>query len=138
MVRFKTSFLVLILFFSVSCQAEQENEVTVEYREFPEINGRDLNKREKVGPAEFVDINLIIIIPARLRSSRLSKKLLRIIHGKPMIQRVAENAKNLGFKNVIVATDSNEIFNLCKRTKIKVIMSIKKHESGTDRVYEAY
>jgi len=81
---------------------------------------------------------IIIIIPARLRSSRLSKKLLRIIHGKPMIQRVAENAKNLGFKNVIVATDSNEIFNLCKRTKIKVIMSIKKHESGTDRVYEAY
>ena len=55
-----------------------------------------------------------------------------------MIQRVAEHAKNLGFKNVIVATDSNEIFNLCKQTEIRVIMSLKKHESGTDRVYEAY
>lgn len=81
---------------------------------------------------------IIIIIPARLKSSRLSKKLLRTIHGKPMIQRVAEHAKNLGFKDVIVATDSKEIFNLCKQTKIKVIMSLKKHESGTDRVYEAY
>lgn len=81
---------------------------------------------------------IIIIIPARLKSSRLSKKLLRTIHGKPMIQRVAEHAKNLGFKDVIVATDSNEIFNLCKQTKIRVIMSLKKHESGTDRVYEAY
>ena len=46
-----------------------------------------------------------------------------------MIQRVAEHAKNLGFKDVIVATDSNEIFNLCKQTKIRVIMSLKKHES---------
>ena len=55
-----------------------------------------------------------------------------------MIQRVAEHAKNLGFKDVIVATDSDEIFNLCKQTKIRVIMSLKKHESGTDRVYEAY
>ena len=81
---------------------------------------------------------IIIIIPARLKSSRLSRKLLRTIHGKPMIQRVAEHAKNLGFKDVVVATDSNEIFNLCKQTKIKVIMSLKKHESGTDRVYEAY
>ena len=62
MVRFKTSFLVLILFFSVSCQAEQENEVTVEYGEFPEINGRDLNKRDKVVPDDFVDKNLIIIV----------------------------------------------------------------------------
>ena len=81
---------------------------------------------------------IIIIIPARLKSSRLSKKLLRTIHGKPMVQRVAERAKNLGFKDVIVATDSDEIFNLCKQTKIRVIMSLKKHESGTDRVYEAY
>ena len=62
MVRFKTSLLVLILFFSVSCQAEQENEVTVEYGEFPEINGRDLNKRDKVVPDDFVDKNLIIIV----------------------------------------------------------------------------
>ena len=62
MVRFKTSFLVLILIFSVSCQAEQENEVNIEYGEFPEINGRDLNKRDKVVPDDFVDKNLIIIV----------------------------------------------------------------------------
>jgi hypothetical protein len=62
LVRFKTSFFALILFFSVSCQAEQENEVMVEYGEFPEINGRDLNKRDKVVPDDFVDKNLIIIV----------------------------------------------------------------------------
>ena len=81
---------------------------------------------------------IIIIVPARLRSSRLSKKLLRKIYGKPMIQRVAENVKRIGYKDVIVATDSDEVFKLCKRCKIKVIMSQKKHKSGTDRVYEAY
>ena len=81
---------------------------------------------------------IIIIIPARLRSSRLSKKLLRKINGKPMIQRVAENVKKVGYNDVIVATDSSEIFNLCKQNKIRVTMSQKIHESGTDRVYEAY
>ena len=55
-----------------------------------------------------------------------------------MIQRVAERAKNLGFKDVIVATDSKEIFCLCEQTRIRVVMSLKKHKSGTDRVYEAY
>ncbi len=55
-----------------------------------------------------------------------------------MIQRVAENVKKLGYKDVIVATDSSEIFNLCKQSKIRVTMSQKIHKSGTDRVYEAY
>ena len=36
--------------------------MTVEYGEFPEINGRDLNKRDKVVPDDFVDKNLIIIV----------------------------------------------------------------------------
>ena len=69
----------------------------------------------------------IIIIPARLESKRLDKKLLRDIQGKPMIQRVVEKAKEYGFSKVIVATDSKEI-----------MMSLQKHKSGTDRVYEAY
>ena len=85
-----------------------------------------------------------ILIPMAGEGSRFAKegyvfpKPLIDVDGKPMIQRVAEHAKNLGFKDVIVATDSDEIFNLCKQTKIRVIMSLKKHESGTDRVYEAY
>ena len=36
-----------------------------------------------------------------------------------MIQRVAEHAKNLGFKDVIVATDSNEIFNFVNKQKLE-------------------
>lgn len=81
---------------------------------------------------------VIIIIPARLMSSRLSKKLLRKIDRKPMVQIVAENAKKAGFKDVIVITDSKEIFDVCKKNKIRVIISKKRHKSGTDRVFEAY
>ena len=80
----------------------------------------------------------IIIIPARLESKRLDKKLLRDIQGKPMIQRVVEKAKEYGFSKVIVATDSKEIFKLCKKNNFEVMMSLQKHKSGTDRVYEAY
>ena len=47
-----------------------------------------------------------------------------------MIQRVAERAKNLGFKDVIVATDSKEIFCLCEQTRIRVVMSLKNTKVG--------
>ena len=84
MVRFKTSFLVLILFFSVSCQAEQENEVTVEYGEFPEINGRDLNKRDKVVPDDFVDKNLIIIVAFQQWHQGLVDQSINLLEGNDM------------------------------------------------------
>ena len=80
----------------------------------------------------------IIIIPARLESKRLDKKLLRDIQGKPMIQRVVEKAKEYGFSKVIVATDSKEIFKLCKKNNFEVMMSLQKHKSGTDRINEVY
>ena len=50
---------------------------------------------------------LIIIIPARLESKRLRRKLLRMIQGIPMIIRVAKAAKKTGLGEVCVATDSD-------------------------------
>ena len=61
--------------------------------------------------------SLLIIIPARLDSTRLSKKLIRKISGVPMILRVAQSAHKTKLGDVIVATDSKQIQNLCKMKK---------------------
>ncbi len=81
---------------------------------------------------------LIIIIPARLESVRLKKKLLKEIKKVPMIIRVAENAIKQNLGEVWVATDSKKIFNLCNRNKINSLMTSQKNKSGTDRIAEAY
>jgi len=82
--------------------------------------------------------SLLIIIPARLDSTRLSKKLVRKISGIPMILRVAESALQTKLGDVIVATDSKQIQNLCKKEKIDSLMTPTDINSGTDRVYYAY
>ena len=87
---------------------------------------------------KFKNKKILIVIPARLKSTRLSNKLLRRILGIPMIVRVANKAKKVGVGEVIVATDSKRILNICHNFKINSIMTSINHESGTDRVYEAY
>ncbi len=79
-----------------------------------------------------------LIIPARLNSTRLPRKPLIKIDGKPMVVKTAENAiKIIGNKNVFVATDSNEIINCCNEYKINSILTSKDCLTGTDRVFEA-
>ena len=68
--------------------------------------------------------SLIIIIPARLDSKRLSKKLIRKISGVPMIIRVAESAFKTKLGDVLVATDSKQIQNLCKNEKKETTKNI--------------
>ena len=82
--------------------------------------------------------NLVIIIPARLRSVRLSKKLVRKINNVPMVVRVAKSAINCKLGDVYVATDSKQIFNLCEKNKINAIITDTNINSGTDRVFSAY
>ena len=79
-------------------------------------------------------ISPIVIIPARLESSRLKKKLLRTLNGKPIIVRTSKLAENLKIGNVIVGTDSKEILNICRKNKIESVLTKKTHLSGTDRV----
>lgn len=77
------------------------------------------------------------IIPARFASTRFPGKPLTIIDGKTMIQRVYEQAlKSKLINKVIVATDSSEIFDCVKGFEGNVIMTSKKHKTGTDRICE--
>ena len=80
----------------------------------------------------------VIIIPARLDSSRLPKKVLLDLKGKTVIQRVYEQClkvKNLD--GVYIATDSIEIKEVCETFTDKVIITKSTHQSGTDRIGEA-
>ncbi len=75
----------------------------------------------------------VIVIPARLDSQRLPKKLLRPVRGVPLIRRVAEGCLKTG-ERVIVATDSEEIKSVLYDLPLEVIMTPKDIKSGTDRV----
>jgi len=79
----------------------------------------------------------IAVIPARLGSTRLSRKVLRDIAGKPMVQRVYEAAKKCPLlKDVIIATDADEVMRLAEANGWKAQMTSSAHRSGTDRVNE--
>ena len=79
----------------------------------------------------------IAVIPARLGSTRLSRKVLRDIAGKPMVQRVYEAAKTCALlQDVIIATDADEVMQLAEANGWKVQLTSSSHRSGTDRVNE--
>ena len=78
-----------------------------------------------------------IIIPARISSTRLPKKLMLKISGKSIIQHVYEQCSKVKGSSVYVATDSIEIKQLCNTFTGNVIMTKDSHKSGTDRVAEA-
>ncbi len=78
-----------------------------------------------------------IIIPARLNSSRLENKLLLCVKNKPIIQWVYEAAQKAQLASkVIIACDSEEIFNEVKKFNGCVEMTSKEHKSGSDRIAE--
>ncbi len=81
-------------------------------------------------------MNIIGIIPSRYGSTRFPGKPLVDIFGKPMIQHVYERAKQ-ALDNVFVATDDKRIFKIVEGFGGKVVMTTKKHKSGTDRCAEA-
>lgn len=82
--------------------------------------------------------NFILVIPARLNSTRLPKKLLISIEGKTIIERTYNCAlKALGEKDrIIIATDSNEIKYHCEKFGARVIMTSENCLTGTDRIAE--
>lgn len=77
------------------------------------------------------------VIPARLGSTRLSEKILRLIAGKPMIQHVWERAKQARkLKDVIVATDDARIQQCVEGFGGKAVMTRTDHPNGTSRIAE--
>ena len=81
----------------------------------------------------------VAVIPARLASTRLPRKALREIAGKPLLGWVYEAVRSsplLDQGDVIIATDSDEIMEVCHRHGWKAQMTSAAHRSGTERVHE--
>lgn len=82
-------------------------------------------------------MKIIAVIPARLASQRLPRKMLREIAGKPLAVWVYQAVqKSALLEEVVIATDSEEILEACERHSCKVRMTSSKHRSGTERVHE--
>ena len=83
-------------------------------------------------------MKIIAVIPARYASTRFPAKLMKDLGGKTVILRTYEAAilTNL-FEDVFVVTDSYLIYNEIISNGGKAIMSVKEHESGSDRIAEA-
>jgi 3-deoxy-manno-octulosonate cytidylyltransferase (CMP-KDO synthetase) len=82
-------------------------------------------------------MNAIAVIPARLASTRLSRKMLREIAGQPLLARVYNGVRSSPLlADVIIATDSDEIMDLCIRNGWQAQMTSTAHRSGTERVHE--
>ena len=78
------------------------------------------------------------VIPARLGSTRLSRKVLRPIAGRPMVEWVWRAAAQSGLMDpVVVATDSEEVAAVCRERGIPAVMTSTDCPSGSDRVREA-
>lgn len=82
--------------------------------------------------------DFIILIPARIGSTRLDKKLLIEVNGTPLIMHVFQSAKNAALNiPILVATDDEKILNVVIKNGGKAIMTNSSHESGSDRIHEA-
>ena len=82
-------------------------------------------------------MKVIAVIPARLASTRLPRKMLREIHGRPLVVWVYRAVRSSSLlDDVIIATDSEEILEACGKHSCNARMTSSKHRSGTERVHE--
>mgnify|MGYP000117601392 CR=1 FL=1 len=80
----------------------------------------------------------IILIPSRLDAKRLPNKPLLKINNKSLINYVYEKGKSADIGEVYVATGDQEIFDEVIKNNGKSIITTKKHQTGTDRIFEAF
>jgi 3-deoxy-manno-octulosonate cytidylyltransferase (CMP-KDO synthetase) len=79
----------------------------------------------------------LAVIPARLASTRLPRKMLREIAGKPLVGVVYEAVRSSPLlDDVIIASDSDEILQVCRQNGWKAVTTSVAHGSGTQRVHE--
>ena len=88
-------------------------------------------------PAPTANAAFIVLIPARLGSSRLPDKPLADIAGLPMVVRVAQQARSSRADRVVVAADHPSIVAACKAHGIHALLTRADHPSGSDRLAEA-
>jgi 3-deoxy-manno-octulosonate cytidylyltransferase (CMP-KDO synthetase) len=81
--------------------------------------------------------SFVVLIPARLSASRLPNKPLADLAGIPMVVRVAQRAQLSQAGQVVVATDSAEVIQVCQQFGVNAVMTRTDHLSGSDRLAEA-
>ena len=82
-------------------------------------------------------MSVLILIPARMASTRLPGKPLADIAGKPMIVHVADRAAESGLGRVVVATDTEAVAEAVRGHGFEAVMTRIDHVSGSDRIFEA-
>jgi 3-deoxy-manno-octulosonate cytidylyltransferase (CMP-KDO synthetase) len=92
---------------------------------------------KRTAPCETGRMKVIAVIPARLASTRLPRKMLREIAGVPLLAWVYRGVRQCSSLNeVVVATDSDEILRFCEQQGFVARMTSAAHRSGTERVHE--
>ena len=82
-------------------------------------------------------LTVLGVIPARLQSTRLPRKVLREIAGRALVLRVYDAAKRSPhLTDVLVATDAPEVMDACAKDGVPAVLTSADHPSGTDRVWE--
>ena len=82
-------------------------------------------------------LTVLGVIPARLASTRLPRKVLRPLAGRPLVAWVYDAARKApDLADVVVATDADEVVQACRALGIQVVLTSPEHPSGTDRVWE--
>lgn len=82
-------------------------------------------------------MSTLILIPARMASTRLPGKPLADIAGAPMIVHVARRAAEADLGRVVVATDTQSVAEAVRAHGFEAVMTRMDHESGSDRIFEA-
>ena len=82
-------------------------------------------------------VRFTVLVPARMRSTRLPGKMLADVGGKPLVVCVAEQAAKSGAAAVVVATDHADIATAVAAHGVRACMTSESHETGTDRLAEA-
>jgi len=85
----------------------------------------------------FCPMSTLILIPARMASTRLPGKPLADIAGEPMIVHVAARAAESRLGRVVVATDTEAVANAVREHGFEAVMTRADHQSGSDRIFEA-
>ena len=100
-------------------------------------NAANVRARSFSRLASMSAIRIAAVIPARLESTRLPRKVLRPIAGRPMVEWVWRAARASGRMDpVLVATDAEEVAAVCRARGIGVVMTSPACASGSDRVRE--
>ena len=82
-------------------------------------------------------MTVLVLIPARMASTRLPGKPLAEIGGRPMVLHVCERAREAGIGRVVVATDTDEVRRVVEAAGFEAVMTGTHHLSGSDRSFEA-